>query len=138
MMKMPSERCRQANRAFVSFSRQYARRRIIEHDAQLALILTAEFAHLQRTGTSRRLPVDVPGGIVRHVFADEIKVIASSAHKSFKLARYHRKHFEKLLGRLHSRIDNHFASQINAPRLRQKSEWKTRGYAKVPFTEPTS
>src|SRR5277367_2645069 len=138
MMKMPSERCRQANGTFVSFRRQYAGRRIIKHNAQLALIFAAEFAHLQRTCTSRRLPVDVSSGVVRHVFANEIKVVAPSAHKSFKLARYHRKNFEKLIGRLHSRIDNHFASQIDAPRLRQESKRKACGHAKVPFTEPTS
>ena len=66
------------------------------------------------------------GGVVRHIVADEIKIVAASPYKSFELSGDHRKNFPELFGGIDARIDNHFANEVDSSSFHQECEWKTR------------
>src|ERR1019366_8638615 len=109
------------------------RRRIVEHDAQLAFVLAAELPHFESARTGGGLPVDVTSRILRHVLANPVKIVAAPAHKRLEFARNHGQDVKELFGRLDHRIDDDFARQINAPGLHQESKRKARGQPEVLF-----
>ena len=73
------------------------------------------------------------GGVVGHVVADEVKIVAASAHKGFELAGDHGKNFVELFGGLDDGIDDDFASQVDAPGFHQEGKGKARGQTEVFF-----
>ena len=130
-MEVPCERSREAHRSLVHGGRKYSGCGVIEYDAELALIFPAEFTNLERTGTGGGFPIDMTGGIVGHVVANEVEVIAASPDESLELARNHGKHFQKLVGRFHFGIDDQFAREVDAARFHQERKGKARGQAEV-------
>src|SRR5208283_3494463 len=108
VVKMPGQRSRQPNGSLVDGGLQNPRRRIVENDAQAALILAAVFAHFERAGAGGGFPIDMAGGIFGHVIADAMQIVAASAHKACE-----------------------FAGQVHTARLGQERERETRGQAEV-------
>src|SRR5208282_2912892 len=78
------------------------------------------------------------GGIVGHVVADEVKIVAASAHKGFELAGNHGKNFAELFGGLDGGIDDHFAGKVNPPGFHQEGKRKACGQAEVFFAIASS
>src|SRR6266481_7267602 len=120
VVEVPSERGCQAHRSLIHYGRQDSGCWVVEHDAELAFILAAELAHFERTSARRGFPVHMAGGVVGHIFADEVKIVASAADKGFELAGDHGKNFEELFGGLDDGIDNHFAGEVNAPGFQEE------------------
>src|SRR5580658_4653639 len=73
------------------------------------------------------------GGIIGHVIPDEVKIVAAAAHKSLELTGNHGKNLEELVDRFDDGKDDHFASQIDAPRLHQEGKGKARSQTEVLF-----
>src|SRR6266852_1528851 len=131
MAEVPSQRSRQTHRSLIRCGLQDSGGGVVKHDAELAFIFAAELAQFERAGAGRGFPIHMAGGVVRHVLADEIEIVAAAAHKSFELAGDHGKNFAKLFGGLDHGIDDHFAGQVNAPGFHQEGEGKARGQAEV-------
>ena len=138
MVEVPSERSCQSHRSLIHDRWKDSGRGIVKHDAELAFIFAAELAHLERAGAGRGFPVHMAGGIVGHVLADEVKVVAAAADKGFELARDHGKNLEKLFGGLNDGIDDHFANEVDPPGFHQEGERKARGQAEVLFAVATA
>src|SRR5215467_2789857 len=71
--------------------------------------------------------------VVRQVFANAVEIRAAATHKAFPLTAHQGEDFEDFVGRVNSRIDQDFARQRYMPRLRQKSEGKTRRQTETIF-----
>src|SRR5580698_249307 len=133
VMKMPSERGCKAHASLIYLRRQDSGCGIVEDDTEFAFIFAAELAHFESASAGRGLPVDMAGGIIGHVVADEVKIVAAATHKGFEFAGDHRENFEELVGRFDNGKDDHFASQVDAPRLHQERKRKARSQTKVFF-----
>src|SRR6202035_2131603 len=66
----------------------------------------------------------MPGRVFRHVFTDEIQIVAPPADKGFEFACDHGQNLEKFIRRFYARIDNDFAGERYPPRLGKKCKWK--------------
>src|SRR5579863_3974691 len=66
----------------------------------------------------------MPGRVLRHIFADQIEVVAASTDKGFELAPDHGKNFKKFIRRFYARINNDFAGERYPPRLGKKGKGK--------------
>ena len=130
---MPRQRSRKAHGAFIFSIAQHSRRGIVEDNAKLALILAAEFTHLERTRLRRSFPVHVADGILGLVFANAMQIRPATTHKALPLAAHSRQNLKKFVGRLDPRIDQNFARQRHVARLGEKRERKTRSHAEAAF-----
>src|ERR1700719_269953 len=98
VVEVPSQRGGQAYSLLIYCRRQDSGCGVVKHDAKLAFIFAAELAHFERAGAGRGFPVHMAGRVVGHIFADEVKIVAATAHKGFELAGDHGKNFEELFG----------------------------------------
>src|SRR5579872_6103032 len=130
---MPGQRCGEIHAALVRHMGDQTCRRVIEDDAEFAFIFAAELAYFQRAGLCRRLPIDVTGGIFRHVFANAIEVAAPAADEAFPFPAHEWKDLEKFGSVVDRRINQNFAWQRELARLGEKREGKARGDAKSGF-----
>src|SRR5689334_3522465 len=86
--EVPRQRRRQVDRLFIRLFRKYSDGRIVERDAELALIFAGELTHFERSRFCRCFPIDVPSRILGHVFANAIEIGTSSADEALPLAAY--------------------------------------------------
>src|SRR5215467_3367748 len=120
LFKVPAQGCRKVYRFFIGRFGDLTGLRIVKHNAQLAFVLASELAHFERTRLRGSFPVDVPGGVFWHVFANAVEIRPASTHKGLPFASYQRQNLEQLVGRLDTRVNEYLPGKGDAPGLCEK------------------